>query len=77
MEITTNKPVMLTINATAERVGLSAYILRKWALNGNIKAIRAGNKIYINNDDLDEYLNNASLTENMEQAAFKPIPVKL
>lgn len=74
--ITTNKPVMLTINATAERVGLSAYIIRKWALNGTVKAIRAGNKIYVNNDSLDEYLNCTSLYTDTEQA-IKPISAKL
>ena len=74
-----NKTVMLTINATAERVGLSAYIIRKWAKNGTIKAIRAGNKIFINNDDLDNYLNGHTLTDNVEEIEniIKPIPVKL
>ena len=70
---------MLTINPTAERVGLSAYIIRKWALNGTIKAIRAGNKIYVNNDSLDEYLNGHSLTDTVEEqvCGIKPIPVKI
>ncbi|WP_303836102.1 helix-turn-helix domain-containing protein [Ruminococcus flavefaciens] len=74
-----NKTVMLTINATAERVGLSAYIIRKWAKNGTIKAIRAGNKIFINNDDLDNYLNGHTLIDNVEEIEniIKPIPVKL
>lgn len=74
-----NKTVMLTINATAERVGLSAYIIRKWAKNGTIKAIRAGNKIFINNNDLDNYLNGHTLTDNVEEIEniIKPIPVKL
>ncbi len=76
---TENKPVMLTINQTAERVGLSAYIIRKWALNGTIRAIRAGNKIYVNNDSLDEYLNGHSLTDTIEEqvSCIKPIPVKI
>lgn len=64
---TENKPVMLTINQTAERVGLSAYFIRKLALNGTIRAIRAGSKIYINNDSLDEYLNGHSLTDTIEE----------
>ena len=76
---TENKPVMLTINQTAERVGLSAYIIRKWALNGTIRAIRAGNKIYVNNDSLDEYLYGHSLTDTIEEqvSSIKPIPVKI
>ena len=76
---TENKPVMLTINQTAERVGLSAYIIRKWALNGTIRAIRAGCKIYVNNDSLDEYLNCHSLTDTIEEqvSGIKPIPVKI
>ena len=73
-----NRPLMLTINSTAERVGLSTYIIRKWALNGTIKAIRAGNKIFINNDSLDEYLNNHILYENDENyTSLNPISVKL
>lgn len=75
--ITTNKPVMLTINATAERVGLSAYIIRKWALNGTIRAIRAGNKIYVNNDSLDEYLNCHSLTDTIEEQVGAINPIRL
>lgn len=72
-----NKPLMLTINPTAERVGLSAYIIRKWALNGTIKAIRAGNKIYINNDSLDEYLNSNILTAPEEQdGVIKPVDIR-
>ena len=73
-----NKTLMLTINATAERVGLSSYRIRKWALNGTIKAIRVGNKIFINNDDLDNYLNGHTLNDNVEEqeSIFKPIPIK-
>ncbi|PWJ12695.1 hypothetical protein [Ruminococcus flavefaciens] len=70
------RPLMLPINATAERSGLSAYIIRKWSLDGTIKAIRAGNKIYVNNDSLDEYLNCTSLYTDTEQAV-KPISAKL
>jgi excisionase family DNA binding protein len=77
----TNKPLMLTltINATAERVGLSAYIICKWAKNGTIRAVRAGNKIYINNDSLDDYLNAHSLTDTVEEqvSGLRPIPVKI
>lgn len=77
--ISTNKALMLTINATAKRVGLSAYILRKWALNGTIKAVRAGNKIFINNDSLDEYLNGHTLIDTVEkqESIFKPISEKI
>jgi len=66
---------MLPINAAAERYGLSAYIIRKWALSGTIKAIRAGNKVLVNCDYLEEYLNNSSI--NTVEQAIKPISAKL
>lgn len=74
-----NKPLMLTINQTSERSGLSAYIIRKWALNGTIKAIRAGNKIFINNDSLDNYLSSNTLIDGEQEqtSSIMPIPVKL
>ncbi len=70
------RPLMLTINATAERVGLSAYIIRKWALSGVIKAVRAGQKILINCNSLEEYLNSSTLNTDTEQAV-NPISAKL
>ncbi|HOO05673.1 MAG TPA: helix-turn-helix domain-containing protein [Ruminococcus sp.] len=69
------RPLMLPINAAAERYGLSAYIIRKWALSGTIKAIRAGNKVLVNCDYLEEYLNNSSI--NTVEQAIKPISAKL
>lgn len=70
------RPLMLPINAAAERYGLSAYITRKWALSGVIKAVRAGNKILINCNSLEERLNSSSLSTDMEQPV-KPISAKL
>ena len=69
------RPLMLPINAAAERYGLSAYIIRKWALSGTIKAIRAGSKVLVNCDYLEEYLNNSSI--NTVEQAVKPISAKL
>lgn len=73
------KPLMLAINPTAIRVGLSAYIIRKWARNGTIKAVRAGNKIYVNNNSLDEYLATHTLMDNVNDQidGIKPISAKL
>ena len=70
------RPLMLPINAAAEKYGLSAYITRKWALSGVIKAVRAGNKILINCNSLEDYLNSTSLYNDTEQA-IKPISANL
>ena len=76
--MTTNdyRPLMLTINAAAVRYGLSAYIIRKWALSGVVRAVRAGQKILINCNSLEEYLNSSTLNTDTEQAV-NPISAKL
>lgn len=76
VSITNSRPLMLPINAAAKMYGLSAYITRKWALSGIVKAVRAGNKILINCNSLEEYLNSTSLYHDTEQAV-KPISAKL
>lgn len=70
------RPLMLPINEAAEMYGLSTYIMRKWALSGIVKAVRAGNKILINCNSLEEYLNSTSLYNDTVQAV-KPISGKI
>ncbi len=76
--MTTNdyRPLMLPINEAAVRHGLSPYIVRKWALSGVVRAVRAGQKILINCNSLEEYLNSSSLNTDTQQAV-KPISAKL
>lgn len=77
MKVSSNyRPLMLPINEAAEMYGISAYITRKWALSGIIKAVRAGNKILINCNSLEDYLNSTSLYNDTEQAV-KPISAKI
>ena len=45
-------PTMLTINEVAEKTGLAKFHIRKLALQGKIKSIRAGKKILINFEKL-------------------------
>lgn len=58
---TSSKPVMLTIKECAELTSLSAYSIRKFALQEKIKAVRVGEgkhgKILVNKDSLIDYLN--------------------
>ena len=60
-------PEMLPIIPAAKTRGLSSYIVRKGCLNGTVRAIRAGNKILVNCDSLDEYLNSHSLTDDVSE----------
>jgi excisionase family DNA binding protein len=50
-------PQMITIKQAAANTGLSYNCLRLMCINGKIAHIRAGKKILINKDRLEEYLN--------------------
>lgn len=49
-------PTMITLSEAAKRTGLSYDWLRKMALSGKIRSVRAGSKILINFERLLEYL---------------------
>lgn len=73
-----NLPVMLTVNQTAEVFGIARHHARQLALSGAVKAIRAGNKILINQQSVCDYLNSSTLCAPAEKSGeLKPIPVKL
>ena len=56
-EDVTNIPTMLTINETAERIGLAQHFIRQLCLQNKICYIKAGNKYIINWERFLEYLN--------------------
>lgn len=72
-------PEMQPIVIAARTRNLSPYIVRKWCLNGTIKAVRCGNKIFVNCDTLDDYLNTHRLTDTVEDQSggIRPIQVKI
>jgi len=53
----TNIPTMLTINETAERIGLAQHFIRQLCLQNKICYVKAGNKYIINWERFLEYLN--------------------
>ncbi len=55
-------PRMESIAATAELFGVSQYLVRKLATNGEINAVRIAGRILINCDKFAEYLNSSKLT---------------
>jgi excisionase family DNA binding protein len=58
---------MLTIAEAAKTFNLSAYFVRALALSGKVAAVRAGTgkngKILVNAKSLEQYLENATLTD--------------
>lgn len=76
-----NFPVMLTIDQTAERSGLSAYAVRKLARSSEGRAftVRVGTKYLINWEKFVAYFNGTLPEPDRSQNAGKiqPVPVKL
>lgn len=57
-ELKTNIPEMLGVKETADKFGVSCYYIRKLALSGKVKAVRAGRgKILVNVQSVAEYFN--------------------
>ena len=50
-------PTMLTINQTAERVGLAKHFVRQLCLQNKICHVKAGNRYLINLERFIDYLN--------------------
>ena len=50
-------PLMLTIEETAEKSGLSVYTIRTWIKRGKLKHIKAGRKYLISWDNFCDFLN--------------------
>ena len=71
-------PDMRGVKETAANFGIAIHHARQLALTGKVKAIRAGNKILINQASVAEYFNSATLTDtDLKNTIYKPIPVKL
>ena len=50
-------PEMLTIPQVAERTGFSSGIIRRMVRRGDVTAIKAGRRVYVNFDKFLEFLN--------------------
>ena len=74
-----NIPDMRGVKETAAHFNIAVHHARQLALTGKVKAIRAGNKILINQASVAEYFNNTTLTEKTEfiEHGIKPIPINL
>ena len=74
-------PLMLSINETAERWGITKHYARQLALSGKVKAVRIGKgKILINQSSIEEYFNSSYLTnENPQDSGrgIQPIPLNI
>ncbi len=69
-------PVMLGIKETAQRFGIAQHFARQLALTGKVRAVRAGNKILINQASVADFFNNSTLLNETEEPAIKPISVR-
>lgn len=54
-------PIMLTVKQTADAFGIAQHYARQLALSGQVRAVRAGRKILINQRSVVDYFNNSSL----------------
>ncbi len=73
-----NLPVMLGVKQTAKNFGIAEHHARQLALQGLVKATRAGNKILINQQSVADYFNNCSLAvTTAEDTKIKPIPYRI
>ena len=55
---------MVKLREASEMTGLSYYFLRKGCLEGKIAHIRAGNKILVNMDWLEDYLSHQGIKDD-------------
>ena len=73
-----NIPDMRGIKETAVHFGIAVHHARQLALTGKVKAVRAGNKILINQQSVIDYFNSNTLNDTSEQdCSIKPIPVEI
>lgn len=73
-----NIPDMRGVRETAAHFGIAVHHARQLALTGKVKAVRAGNKILINQQSVADYFNTCTLNDTSEQdCGIKPIPVKI
>ena len=56
-------PIMLTVEKTAEKTGLSKYRVRQLCKEKKIVSVLCGNKYLINLDRLIDYLNSGDQTD--------------
>ena len=70
-------PVMCGVKETAAHFGIAQHFARQLALTGKVKAVRAGNKILINQQSVTDYFNNCTLEVEEPKSTIQPIPVKL
>lgn len=71
-----NLPIMLGVKQTAENFGIAEHHARQLALQGLVKATRAGNKILINQQSVADYFNSCTLG-TIADSKIKPIPSKI
>jgi len=73
-----NLPDMRGVKATAAHFGIAVHHARQLALTGKVAAVRAGQKILINQKSVAEYFNSSTLNAMEEQGdTLRPIPAKI
>ena len=71
-----NLPDMRGVKETAAHFGIAVHHARQLALTGKVKAIRAGNKILINQQSVADYFNSCTLAVSQE-TGIEPIPYRI
>ena len=67
MEVIRNAPRMETIAKTAKLLGVAEHFVRKKVLDGEIIAIKAGNRYLVNVDKFVEYLNTSRVAADQSR----------
>ncbi|MBR6393905.1 MAG: helix-turn-helix domain-containing protein [Ruminococcus sp.] len=71
-------PDMRGVKETAAHFNIAVHHARQLALTGKVKAVRAGNRILINQQSVIDYFNSNTLNDTSEQvSSIRPIPVKI
>ena len=63
--ITLSTPTMLTINQTADRIGLAKHFIRQLCLENKICHVKAGSKYLVNFEKLIDFLNTGESYNNI------------
>ena len=71
MDESKNVPQMLRIREIAEMYGLPIHFVRALVNNGEVEAVRVGNKILVNADKFCTYLNHNRLQPVRKDTAEK------
>lgn len=61
-----NIPDMRGVKETAVHFGIAVHHARQLALTGKVKAVRAGNKILINQQSVADYFKTCTLNDTSE-----------